>query len=95
MIPATQMRRAINNGSAAIVTAGRGAVINTTQRATAGRGAVPEDTATRSAETVNTDATEATTATAGRGATLSNYKTPLLIGGAIAGLFFIYQLAKR
>jgi hypothetical protein len=89
MIPASQ-----------IVTAGRGAapILRTAQTVTAGRGAAPTELPqeTRSAETETAPVNnEATQATAGRGNFFSKYKTPILIGGALLAIFFIYQMSKR
>jgi hypothetical protein len=82
----------------AIVTAGRGAVdtASQAQAATGGRGAAPE-TESRSAELIDTNSTdqEATAATAGRGGFFTKYKTPILIGGGLLGIFLIYQLMKK
>jgi len=88
MIPASQ-----------IVTAGRGAspIVKNAQIVTAGRGAAPEDlpAETRSAETAPAADTEAAQATAGRKNFFSKYKTPILIGGGLLAIFFIYQMSKR
>jgi len=89
MIPASQ-----------IVTAGRGAsaVMRNAQTVTAGRGAAPTELPqeTRSAETETAPANdEAAQARAGRGNFFSKYKTPILIGGGLLAVFFIYQMSKR
>jgi len=83
------------------VTAGRGAstILKNAQIVTAGRGAAPEDmpAETRSAETAPAAdaAAEAAQATAGRGNFFSKYKTPILIGGGLLAIFFIYKMSKR
>jgi len=81
-----------------IVTRGRGAVdtASQAQAVTAGRGAAPE-TESRSAELIDTNNTEqeATAATAGRGGFFTKYKTPILIGGGLLGIFLFYQLMKK
>lgn len=89
MIPASQ-----------IVTAGRGAsaVMRNAQTVTAGRGAasteLPQETRSAETESAPVD-NEAAQATAGRGNFFSKYKTPILLGGGLLAIFFIYQMSKR
>lgn len=82
-----------------IVTAGRGEslIVKNSKIVTAGRGAAPEDmpAETRSAETAPAADTEPTQATAGRGNFFSKYKTPILIGGGLLAIFFIYKMSKK